>query len=323
MKIKILIIGLILICLKSFGQVKELENFRKEITTFVNYDNGKIDSLPKSPETSEQLIKNYENAFLDFIKNKNSKNLDNLKKNSIDNKTSHIIGNRNYFFHSLRKDPFNKSLENNVNYHQITFYGLYDYKLSNFVSFYIQPFLIDNSDYVVYYYTLNGKGTYYIKNVKSNKIMFESQGLTSYAPIKKIKKIDKNHILIVEDLGDNGERALVINTELKKWKAIEAFYGKAFFDNSTDYTKTTEIQKRVYFNFTATRTINAIYGRGFLKKYEIDFDENTKTISYKKPNKKDNEIKVIEAKWKNNLFNIDDYYIGQDVHDKDLPMPGY
>src|SRR5690554_1342975 len=322
MKIKILIIGLILVCLKSFGQVKELEKFRKEITTFVNYDNGKIDSLPKSPETSEQLTKNYENAFLDFIKKKDSKNLDNLKKNSIDNKTSHIIGNRNYFFHSLRRDPFNKSLENNVNY-QITFYGLYDYKLSNFVSFYIQPFLIDNSDYVVYYYTLNGKGTYYIKNVKSNKIMFKSQGLTSYVPIKKIKKIDNNHILIVEDMGDNGERALVINTELKKWKAIEAFYGKAFFDNSTDYTKTTEIQKRVYFNFTATRTINAIYGRGFLKKYEIDFDENTKTISYKKPNKKDNEIKVIEAKWKNNLFNIDDYYIGQDVHDKDLPMPGY
>lgn len=322
MKIKILIIGLILLCLKSFGQVKELEKLRKEITTFVNYDNGKIDSLPISPETSEQLKKNYETAFLDFIKNKDSKNLDNLKKNSIDNKTSHIIGNRNYFFHSLRRDPFNKSLENNVNY-QVAFYGLYDYKLSNFVSFYIQPFLLDTSEYIVYYCKLNGKGIYYIKDEKSNKIIFQSEGLTSYAPIKKIKKIDNNHILIVEDMGDNGERALVINTEFKKWKATEAFYGKAFFDNSTDYTKTTEIQKRVYFKFASTKTINSLYGSGFFKKYEIDFDEKTKTISYKKPNKKDNEIKVIEAKWENNLFNIDDYYIGQDVYDKNLPMPGY
>ena len=320
MKNKILIIGLLLVCLKSFAQVKELETFRKEITAFVNYDNKKIDSLPKSPETSEYLTKNYEGAFLDFIKNKDSKNLNNLKKNSIDNRTSHIIGNNNYFFSSLIKDPLNKSLENNVNY-QISFYGLYDYQLSNFVSFYIQPFLVDTSKYLIYYCKLNGKGTYYIKDEENNKIIFQSEGLTSNVPIKKLTKIDKNHILIIEDLGDNGERALVVNTQLKEWRTISAFNGKAFFDNSTDYSKTTEIQKRIYFKFAETKTINSLYSKSFLKKYEIDFDEKTKTISYKRYNQKESEIKIIAAKWEDNLFKIDDYYIGQDINDEDIPMP--
>ena len=298
---KILIIGFVLVCLKSLGQVKELEKFRKEITTFVNYDNGKIDSLPISPETSEKLTKNYVNAFLDFIKNKDSKNLDNLKKNSFNNKTSYIIGNYNYFFNSLKRDYLINSVENNIIY-QVTFYGLYDYKLSNFVSFYIQHFLIQTSEYVIYYCKLNGKGTYYIKEVNNNKLVFQNEGQTSNAPIKKITRIDKKHILIIEDMGDNGERALVVNTELKEWKTINAFNGKAFYENSDDFSKTTEIQKRKYFRFAETKTINRLYGKSFLKKYEIDFDEKTKTISYKRYNQNESEIKVITAKWENNLF---------------------
>lgn len=320
MKIKILIIGLMLLCLKSFGQVKELEKFRKEIITFVDYDNGKTGSLPKSGATSEQLTKNYEEAFLDFIKNKDSKNLDNLKKNSINNKSDYIIGGINYSFYSFKRDPFNKSLENNADY-RITFYGLYDYQLSNFVSFFIQPFLIDSSEYIIYYRKLNGKGTYYIKDEKSNKIVFQSEGLTSDAPIKKFKKIDKNHILIVEDLGYNGERALVINTALKEWKAISGFYGKSFFDDDADYSKTTEAQQRVYLKMAATKTINTLYGKSFLNRYEIDFDEKTKTISYKKYKPKEGESTAVMAKWENNQFKIDDYYFGQHLQDKDLPMP--
>ena len=92
--------------------------------------------------------------------------LENLKKNSINNKTDYIIGNHNYYFNSLRKDPFIKSLENNVNY-SIAFYGLYDYKLSNFVSFYIQPFIFDTTEYVVYYSKLNGQGTYNLSRTRS------------------------------------------------------------------------------------------------------------------------------------------------------------
>jgi hypothetical protein len=317
---KVLTIVFVLIKLSLFGQINELEKFRKEITLFVNYDNGKIDSLPKSIETSLRLRKNYETAFLEFIKNKDSKNLENLKKNSIDNKTSNIIGKNNYFFSTLRKDPFIKSLENNVNY-QITLYPLYDYKLSNFVSFYIQPFILGTTEYVVYYCKLNGQGTYYIKDVNKNVVVFQSEGLTSNAPIDKFSIIDNNHLLIVEDLGYNGQRALVINTKPNEWKVINAFNGKGFINNSTDYTKKTEIQNRTYLRFAETKTIITMYSTGFLKKYEIDFNEKTKTISYKKYNKKDSDILGIKAKWENNLFKIDDYYIGQDLDDRDLPMP--
>ena len=77
---KFLTIVFVLFQLNSSGQINELEKFRKEITLFVKYDNGKIDSLPKSMETSIQLRKNYETAFLAFMNSRDSKNLDQLIK---------------------------------------------------------------------------------------------------------------------------------------------------------------------------------------------------------------------------------------------------
>jgi hypothetical protein len=314
-----LTIVFILTALNSFCQVNELEKFRAEIALFINYDKGKIDSLPKSIATTERLKKNYETAFLAFIKNKDSRNLDNLKKNSIDNKSSNIIGNNSYFLSSLRKDYTKKSLDNNVNY-SITLYPIYDYGLPNFVSIFIQPFIIDSSEYVAYYCKLNGKGIYYIKDAKSNEIVFKSTGLTSNAPIKDIKKIDDTHLFVIEDLGDNGERALVIEVKQKKWSAIKGFFGKEFTDN-LDYAKTTENQKRYYFTFSETRIIVSLYGVGFLKKYEMQFDTTTKTLSYIRYNKNESDCKTIKAKWENNSFKIDDYFIGQDIDNRPLPMP--
>jgi len=312
---KIIALGLILINVNLFGQTNELEKFRKEITLFVNYDNDEIDSLPKSIETSKRLVKNYQNAFLNFIKNSDSRNLDNLMKNSTDNKTSKTtIGNNKYFLGISRKGPFI-----NGDYYSITIDGLSDYKLWQYVSIYIQPVSIDTSKYVIYYCHLNGKGIYHIKELSSNKILFQSEGLTSNAPIKKFAKIDDKHILIIEDLGDDGERALVINTELYNWKAIKGFYDKAILDNSTDTSKATLSQKRLYLKFSETGTINARYGKDFLKKYEIDYDETTQTLSYKKYNKNKSEVKTIRAKWDHNLFEIDDYFIGQDLDDLGLP----
>jgi hypothetical protein len=312
---KIIALVPILININIFGQTNELEKFREEITLFVNYDQGKIDSLHKSIKTSKRLFKNYQNAFLNFVKNSDSKNLDNLIKNSIDNKTNHIIRNNKYYFRSSRKGPLI-----NGDYYSITIHGLYDYASYSFVSIYIQPVSIDTTKYVIYYCNLNGKGIYHIKELSSNKILFQTEGLTSNAPIKKFTKIDNKHILIIEDMGDNGERALVINTKLYNWKAIKGFYGKAFLDNSTDYSKITKTQKRLYFKFSETGTINARYGKDFLKKYEIDYDETTKTISYKIYNKNASKVKTISAKWENNLFKIDDYFIGQDIDDLGSPI---
>jgi Holliday junction resolvase len=317
---KLFTVVFILLNIHSFAQTTELEKFRKDMATFVNYDNGKIDSIPKSAENTKRLKSNYEQSFMSFIKHKDSKNLDSLKKHSIDNKSSFIIGNNNYLFSSLRKDPFIKSLDNNVNY-SITLYPLYDYHLPNFVSIFIQPFTISNTEYVSYYCKLKGKGTYYIKDVKTNQLVFQAEGLTSEAPIKKLMKIDNNHLLIVENMEKDGERAYVINTQKGKWEAIKAFKGKAFKDNSTDYTTKVAMPNRTYLRFAISKSTLSMYGESFLKKYEINFNENTKMISYKKYNKVESEIKEIKAKWENNSFNIDDYYIGEDLDVSEMPKP--
>ncbi len=317
---KIITAGFILLKLNAVGQVNELEKFRKDITIFVNYDNGKIDSLPKSAETTKRLKNNYEQSFMAFIKHKDSKNLDSLKKNSIDNKTSFIIGNNNYSFSSLRKNPFVKSLDNNVNY-SITLYPIYDYDLPNFVSFFIQPFTINNTEYVSYYCKLKGKGTYYIKDVNSNQVVFQAEAFTSNAPIKKLISIDNNHLLVVEDMEKDGERAYVISTRKDKWEVINAFKGKAFKDNSTDYTIKTTMPNRTYLRFAVSKSTLSMYGESFLKKYEISFNESTKMISYKKYNKVESETIEIKAKWENNSFSMDDYYIGEDLDVSEMPKP--
>jgi hypothetical protein len=317
----ILLTSLLVISLHSSAQVNELEKFRKETTAFLNYDNGKIDAIPKNPSNTARLKVNLEKAFLDFVLNKNSKDLEDLKKNSIYNKSDYIIGNNNYYFTNERRDIYKKALENNVNY-CITFYGLYDYRLSNFVSFYIQPFNVDAKEFVVYYYKLNGTGTYYIKDVATNSIVFKSEALTSDAAILKFSKLDQTHSLLVEDMGDNGQRALVVNTASKTWTIAKAFKGNAFENNSTDYSKMSNKGSRSYLIFAANKNIKTHYGFNFLKKYEIQFDEATKTISYKQYSKNEKDIKMIQAKWQSGSFTIDDYYIGKDVLTEDLPVPG-
>jgi len=64
-----------------------------------------------------------------------------------------------------------------------------------------------------------------------------------------------------------------------------------------------------------------MYGESFLKKYEISFNESTKMISYKKYNKVESETIEIKAKWENNSFSMDDYYIGEDLDVSEMPKP--
>ncbi|OYU84723.1 MAG: hypothetical protein CFE24_05335 [Flavobacterium sp. BFFFF2] len=295
------------------AQVNELVNLRKKTTLFVQYDQGKIDSLPKTDATTIALKKSVETAFFDFIKHKDSKNLDNLRKNSIDNKSSYIIGKMNYFFSNLRRNRYKKELENNVNY-SIGFYGFYDYKLPDFVSIQIQPFTIDNIEFVIYYYHLNGVGTYYIKEVISNKIIFESPALTSNCPVVIFNKLDKNHLLLVEDMGSLGQRAFVINT-VKKWHIIPAFKGMAFKFDDKEYAQKADVGLRTYARFAESKSIINGYGPGFIEKYEMKFDEKTKTLSYGKYKPKKEEEGIISAQWTNHCFTMDDYFLGENMED--------
>lgn len=320
MKFKSLFIAILLINFYSFGQVQELEKFRKEIEFFINYDQGKINSSPKSEANTKQFKQNVEDSFLEFATHKDSRNLDNLKSNSIDNKTTNVIGNHNYFFETLRIDPYKKSFENNV-YYQIVLYPIYDYELSNFVSFYIQPFTVREKQYIVYYYKMNGEGTYLIKDISTNKIVFKSQALTSNVPILKFDSIDDHHFLLVEDMGDHGQRALVVSADNNQWKAINVFKGKSFKSNSVEFDLKNNSILRKYLRFASSNNIKNNYSLNFFKQYEITFEPKTQVISYKRYNKVLSDVKKIESKWENNSFIIDDYYLGEDVNDRSMPIP--
>lgn len=320
MKINIFTFALLFSSLTSFAQVNELENFRKELTAFVNYDNGKTDSLPRSFATAQKLRKNMEDAFLAFVLHKDSKDLETLKKAAAHGGSSYTFDKYSYFFSEGRRDMYNKSKENNINY-QITFYGLYDYKLPNFVSMYIQPFRVGTKDYVIYYYKLSGEGKYYIKDAETNKVIFSKEALTSDAAILKFEKIDDKHSLLLEDMGYNGQRALVVNTESKPWKMLNAFSGRSLGDAPADYSLKYRPGNHPYLRFAENKSIVSMYGENFLKKYEINFDGATKTISYKQYDKDEKNVKTIQAKWEYNLFKIDDYYIGLDLNGGDVPYP--
>jgi len=317
---KIFLFTLLLVTIHSSGQVNELEQFRKALTTFVLYDNGKIDSIPRSDANTKRLQQRYQAAFIAFVNKNDSTKTDSLNRVNIEMKHKLHIGNNLYFFSVMHRDPYNRSLYNNADYH-ITFYPVYDYKLPDFVSFYIQPYTITGAQLVAYYCKLNGKGTYYIKDVASNRIVFRSDAFTRNAAIRSIARVDKNHVLIVEDMGDAGERALVVNTSGRDWTMINGFYGKAFLNSTEKYTETTAPQKHRYFRFAQTRTIISKYGSSFLKKYAIHFDEQTQTISYKRYHQKETEVKTISARWIKNLFIMDDYYMGQDIDDSEIPFP--
>ena len=305
----------------SFAQVNELEALRTATYNFVEYDNAKKNKASKNKTDSLLLRTALNKAFMEFVLHKDSKDLTALKRDAINNRTSYIINNHNYFFHELRRDYAVKSTENNVN-HQIVFYGMYDYQLSNFISIYIQPFTVSNKNLVIYYYKLNGKGTYFIKDLLNNKVIFESEAYTSNAPIVGLHVIDHEHYLLVEDMENNGQRAMVLNGAAEQWKKIKAFKGIAFQHPTQEYTQKISAGLRSELRFAENKNIVSIYGPSFLKKYEIKFDEKSNTISYKEYRINDAGFREVKAEWKNKCFEIDDYYIGEHLNDEPMPYPG-
>jgi hypothetical protein len=305
-----------------FSQAKELEVLRSAIYRYTQYDKGKIDSIPKNKANDNRLKSDLDRSWMDFVLHKDSKNLDVLKKSGVDNRTSYIIGNHNYFFHERRKDPAIRTLENNVNFYSIGFYGIYDYDRPNFVYVYMQPFVFQGRELVVYHFSLKGQEEYLIKDLATNKIVFQNKAMNSGAPIVSLQSIDKNHCLIVEALENHGQRAFVLETQKPEWKILPAFQGKAFRNSLGDYKDKVDAGPRKQLRFAVNHNITSIYGDNFLKSYQIKFDSATQTISYKQYRKEEKDAPVIEAKWKNNTFVMDDYYIGEHLNDEPMPFPG-
>jgi hypothetical protein len=293
----------------SYAQERELETFRDKVYTYVNYDknnNGKIKSIQLK---KDKLLKELEKSFLSFILNEKSHNFDTIKKNA----TSIGKGIRCI---EIRRDYSIKSKENNIDIF-VDLSGIYDYDGQQSVSFYIQPFHIENEDYIVYYFKLNGKGKYYIKSLKNNKLLIESEAFSSKKAIANIFQIDENYLLIIEYMDSKGQRAYVLNKSKNKLEQTFSFKGKSFIKNTTNYTKSTKLTyepSRKYLHIAGNENI---IGDSNLHKKFIFYDKESQTISYVINNKGE----LSSAKWINNSFEIDDFYLGNYMHDEPMPMP--
>lgn len=306
--------------LLSFSQVDELEQFRTSLTTYVNYDRRKIDSIPPSKSHNDLLKTEMEKQFLAFVLHPESHLIDLLKsKGKTDGKSTFWFNQHSYHISKMKMDVLNKNTLNNT-YYAIDFYGVYDYDLSQFVSFIVQPFSVGNINYTVYYYKLNGTGKYFIKDTKSNQIVFSNDAFTSDYPLSAIHVLDSNHLLLLESMGDHGQRVFVVENHLQPWKKIEAFEGIQLDQNFTDFKTRTYSKSRTYLWIASTHTIHTNYGYGFFKKYALQFDANTKTISYSTGQ---SDVQTLKASWVDNRFLIDDCFLGDFLNNDSPPLPDY
>lgn len=304
----------------TFSQVNELEQFRKSLTVFVNYDRGKIDTIPKTEQNSDRLRGAMERDFLAFALHPTSNHLDSLKaKGKTDGKATYWFNQWTYHFASLKINPIQREAVNN-SYYAIGFSGLYDYNLSNFVSVIVQPFTIDSALYSVYYMKLNGVGTYYVKDCQRNEIVFSHTAFTSDFALYGIHSIDSKHLLIIESMGENGQRAFVVQRNQGTWKKIDAFEGNQLPQNLTDFATKKYIKSRTYLWIASTHTIHTHYGYGFFTKYALKFDPKTKTLFYVTGSE---TLQRVEASWVNNYFKIDDGFLGDFLINESPPMPDY
>ena len=303
----------------AYSQVQELETFRKKIRFFITYDKGKSDSIPKTEANTLKLRQGLEESFKQFILQNKTESLESLKGQSrIKSGNSYTFDQASYSLSESYRDYTIRTRKNNINY-GIGLSGLYNYNQPNFVQLFIQPFATAQNLYSVYSFDLNGEGFYYIKDSATNKICYRGESKTSQAPIHKLRVLDDKHILIVENMGDLGQRAIVLETSPTQWKPIEAFAGKAIDEKSGNLRQMQYKPRRLYMRLAANRSILINYGSRYLT---LDFDEQKKVLFYKQfVNESKGDIRVIESPWKGRLFVVDDYYLGEHLSDADLPMP--
>lgn len=306
---KIIILLILLNNFYSISQINELDNFRQKLSDFISYDNSPYE---KSESDLQQLKLELDESFREFVFLKDfssiidTKEFDELKKRANNNSFNYL-----YSFFELRRDYNNKTAKNNTNYY-IGFVNLYDYASPNIVSIYMQAHSIGNEHYMIYYYKMNNKGNYFIKNINTNEIVYEDQALTSNAALVKFDKIDNTHYLIVEDMGENGQRAFVIKRENNNWKAMNAFRGKSFDIETLNYSEKKDRDARKYLWIASNLKITQhLKDRPFELSW-IHFNENTKDLFYKRYHINWLKSEKVNSKWTGEFFLIDDYYIGED-----------
>jgi len=264
----------------SYAQVKEIDDFQKKLNLYIDFNLGKIDSLPINSSNQNKLRSAVDEAFRRFVLDKNSYQYEKLAPAKGDEKTKY-------------------------------------FRLDGRISVYAKAFPVNGKTYIVYSYTSRDKMNYVIKENESNTVVYEGNS-KSYL-IDALYLIDESHFLLIEKNGDrNSSRsAFVLSTKKLPWSKVKAFEGNAFGQVPGQYFVRKYVKKRVELQLSCDTPFGSDLPADA---NTISFDPATRTISYKQYSDQ-RKFKLAAAKWNNNLFVIDDYYVNENFGSSATALP--
>lgn len=191
------------------------------------------------------------------------------------------------------------------------------FRLENGIEIGQRTFIIDSVAYVVFSYKTMNRPNYFIKSLADHRIVFDGDA-KSYS-VEGMYPIEKNRLLLIEKDGDfnTSRKASVIASEGKQWKQLKAFKGKAFGQVDIDYFKKKFVSNRTYFQLDCDIDVSMAAPADA---NQILFNEKTKTISYKQYDR-NRRFKIVEAKYENGIFIIDDYSVGEGFSSGNVAVP--
>ncbi len=191
------------------------------------------------------------------------------------------------------------------------------FRLENGMEIDAASFCVDSVSYVVFSYKTQDRPNYFVKRLQDNAIVFSGNAKAAY--VDGMYAIEKNRLLLVEENGDHNtsRKVSIIATEGKEWKQLKAFRGKAFGQVAGNYMEKKFIDRRTCFQLACDIDILMTAPHDANK---VLFDEKTKTLSYKQYSA-DGRFKKVEAKYKNGLFVIDDYNVGDEISSDSPAVP--
>lgn len=232
----------LLLTLPALSQEKELEQFRLELNTYIDFINGKITSMPLNESNQLKLRKKIDQQFKTFVLHKDSYQYDKLIAPKEEGKEKFI-------------------------------------RLDGRVSVYLKAFILNNKTFIVYSYTSRDKMNFYIKDEESNTIVYEGDS-KSYL-IDNLFWLDDTHVLLIEKNGDRNtsRAAAVLSTQKKPWTITKGFEGNAFGQVPGDYFNKKYVASRELFQLDCEIEF-VLSGQKDIN--TITYNGSTKTLSYKR-----------------------------------------
>jgi len=225
----------------GYAQVKEMDDFQKKLNFYMDFNRGKIDSLPVNQSNQIKLRSAVDESFKKFVLDRNSYQYEKLAPAKGDETTKY-------------------------------------FRLDGRISVYAKAFPINGKTYIVYSYTSMDKRNYVIKENESNTLVYEGSS-KSYL-VDALYLLDQNSFLLIEKNGDrNSDRsAFVLSNKKSPWSKVKAFEGKAFGQVPGQYMVKKFVKKRAELQLSCDMDFGAGLPADACT---ISFDPATRTISYK------------------------------------------